>query len=520
MRFEQLANLSRDIASTRSRIKKVELLALFLRALPPEEIEPAVALLSGEPRQGRIGVGGALLHRLFSAPASTVASVSVQEVDEVLQRFATTSGRGSARERELLLGALFSRLTQQEREFLAGTLAGGLRQGALEAVMLDGVASAAQVPIDTLRRALLFAGSVQVVARAALTGGAPELASFSLSLFQPLRPMLADSAATLREALDHAPAAAVEYKLDGARIQVHKRGNEVAVYSRQGQDVTSRVPELVESARAFPANELLLDGEAIAYAENGRPLPFQSTMQRFGRQKNVDQVRAGLPLSQAYFDCLYKDGAVLVDRPNSERFAALLESVGSGLVVPRHVVESESDAQAFVASALEAGHEGVLVKSLNAPYDAGRRGSSWLKLKPVHTLDLVVLAAEWGNGRRQGFLSNIHLGARDPVGGGFVMLGKTFKGMTDAMLSWQTKRFQELAADQSGHVVHLRPEQVVEVAFDGVQESSQYPGGLSLRFARVKSYREDKRAEEADTIGRVREIFEQSRGTAREDAVT
>ncbi|MGC4090244.1 MAG: ATP-dependent DNA ligase [Polyangiaceae bacterium] len=507
MRFEELALLSQRLASTRSRNAKVEQLALLLRALEQSEVEAAVALLSGEPRQGRIGVGGALLRRLLESAPATEPSVSVAEVDAVLARFAGLSGRGSVRERETLLGGLYARLTAAERDLLTGALAGGLRQGALEAVVLDGVARAAQLPIESLRRALLFAGSVQRVAAAALFGGAAELAQFSLQLFQPLRPMLADSAATLSEALGQTPSAAIEYKLDGARIQVHKAGQDVAVFSRQGQDVSARVPEIVESARGLDARELVLDGEAIALGEGGRPLPFQTTMQRFGRQKGVEQMRAELPLSLAFFDCLYRDAELLVDRPNSERFAALLAAAGESRVVARHVVRDEAGAERFVAEALEAGHEGVLVKSLDAPYDAGRRGASWLKLKPVHTLDLVVLAVERGSGRRQGFLSNIHLGARDPQSGGFVMLGKTFKGMTDAMLAWQTERFQQLAIDQGGYVVTLRPEQVVEVAFDGVQESPQYPGGLSLRFARVKRYRDDKRADEADTIARVREIL-------------
>ncbi|HET9929557.1 MAG TPA: ATP-dependent DNA ligase [Polyangiaceae bacterium] len=512
MRFEELAIASREIGDTRSRLKKIERLSVLFTALAPIEIEPAVALLSGEPRQGRIGVGGALLSRLFSQPTSSTASVSVEEVDAALQRFSELNGPGSARERELVLGALFSRLTELERAFLAGVLGGGLRQGALEGVVLEAVAKAARVPMEALRRALLFAGNVHVVAREALTNGGAGLGGFALTLFQPLRPMLADTAPTLAEALEQEPRAALEYKLDGARIQLHKRGQDIAVFSRHGQDVTARVPEIVASAREFPANELLLDGEAIAFAANGRPLPFQTTMQRFGRQKNVETARESIPLSQVYFDCLYKDGKLLVDRPNEERFAALRDSIAAPLVVPRQVVDDAKLAERFVSSALEAGHEGVLVKSLRASYDAGRRGSTWLKLKPVHTLDLVVLAAEWGSGRRKGYLSNIHLGARDPVGGGFVMLGKTFKGMTDAMLQWQTKRFQELVEEPGEYVVKLRPEVVVEIAFDGVQESSQYEGGLSLRFARVKSYREDKRPEEADTIARVREIFERSRG--------
>lgn len=512
MRLEELARVSLQIASTRSRTRKIEQLAVLLRVLTGDEIEPAVALLSGEPRQGRIGVGPTLLRRLLSSASASAATVTIGEVDAVLERFASLSGRGASNGRELLLGGLFARLTPAEREFLANVLGGGLRQGALEAMVLEAVARAAQLPTEDLRRALLFSGSLHVIAWEALTNGATGLSRFALTLFQPLRPMLADSAKTLREALDQTAEAAIEYKLDGARIQIHKRGQDVAVFSRSGQDVTARVPEIVESMRMASASELVLDGEAIAFSADGRPQPFQTTMQRFGRQKNVEAMRARLPLSQTYFDCLYRDGTLLIDRPNHERFAALAESLEPKLVVPRYVVVDEAQAQHFVSQALGAGHEGVLVKDIFARYDAGRRGSSWLKLKPVHTLDLVVLAVEWGSGRRQGFLSNIHLGARDPSTGGFVMLGKTFKGMTDEMLRWQTKRFQELAVDRSGHVVMLRPEVVVEVAFDGVQESSQYPGGLSLRFARVKSYREDKRPEEADTFLSVREIFEQSRG--------
>lgn len=450
-------------------------------------------------------------HERRPSECASAANVSVGEIDAVLECFAKLSGRGSVSERELLLGGLFARLTHAERAFLAAVLAGGLRQGALEAVVLEAVANAAQLPIDQLRRALLFAGNLPVVAHEALANGACGLGRFTLTLFQPVRPMLADSAKTLREALDHTADAAIEYKLDGARIQVHKRGQDVAVFSRHGQDVTARVPEIAASVRMIPTSELLVDGEAIAFAADARLQPFQTTMQRFGRRKDVEAMRARLPLSHFYFDCLYLNGTLLIDRPNRERFTALTECVEPKLVIAREIVKDEARAQRFVASALEAGHEGVLVKDLSAPYDAGRRGSSWLKLKPVHTLDLVVLAVEWGSGRRQGFLSNIHLGARDPISGGFVMLGKTFKGMTDDMLGWQTKRFQELALHRSGHVVTLRPHVVVEVAFDGVQESPQYPGGLSLRFARVKAYREDKRPEEADTIASVREIFEQSR---------
>jgi DNA ligase-1 len=324
--------------------------------------------------------------------------------------------------------------------------------------------------------------------------------------------MLADTAPSIEAALARIGPSALEYKLDGARIQVHRAGQDVAVFSRQGQDVTASVPEIVEHVRALDVRDIVLDGEAIAFDAEGWPLPFQTTMQRFGRQSNVEALRKELPLSSRFFDCLQLDGRLLVDHSNGERFAALSERLPSELWIPRMVAESEAAAQDFVARALDSGHEGVLVKELSSAYDAGRRGSSWLKVKPAHTLDLVVLAAEWGNGRRQGFLSNLHLGARDPEHGGFVMLGKTFKGLTDELLAWQTAEFQKIAVDQRGHVVFLRPELVVEIAFDGVQQSPRYPGGLSLRFARVRRYRADKRAEEADTIDTVRAIFERSRG--------
>jgi DNA ligase-1 len=511
MKLGELAELSRALASTRSRREKVAKLAELLKRLDTLEIEIAVALLSGEPRQGRIGVGGALLRRILSGPSAGESSVELHEVDETLTRFAQTDGRGSARERESLLGTLFAKLTESEREFLARACVGELRQGALEAVVLEAIAEASHVPQSTLRRALMFANRLDVVARAALTGGEAALAEFSLQLLRPLRPMLADTAANLESALGELAPVAIEYKLDGARVQVHRSGSDVAVFSRQGQDVTARVPEIVSAVGALPGGDLVLDGEAIALGKDAYPLPFQTTMQRFGRQKAVENLRQELPLSQFYFDCLYLDGQLLLDRPNQERFSALAERVGPALVIPRRLVERREEGEAFVSEALGAGHEGVLIKSLAAPYDAGRRGATWLKLKPVHTLDLVVIAIEWGSGRRSGWLSNLHLAARDEEHGGFVMLGKTFKGMTDEMLAWQTTKFKELALEETGHVVRVRPEIVVEIAFDGVQASTQYPGGLSLRFARVRRYRPDKLPSQADTIRDVRAIFERSR---------
>ncbi|HEY8946565.1 MAG TPA: ATP-dependent DNA ligase [Polyangiaceae bacterium] len=510
MKLEEVARASRDVAQSRARSAKIERLALVLRALAPEEVEAAVGFLSGEPRQGRLGIGGAALRRLWGKTAASEANATVMEVDEVLARVATASGKGSSGERDRLLAALFARLTADEQDFVGRLMLGELRQGALEGILVDALSKAARVPAAHVRRAVLFAGSFGQVALAAITEGEPGLARFSLSLFRPLRPMLADTAADVTDALARTGPSALEYKLDGARIQVHRAGGDVRVYSRQGNDVTSSVPDLVDSALALPVREIVLDGEAIALDSSGRPLAFQTTMRRFGRRLNVEALRAELPLSSFYFDVLHVDGETLVDRPNAERVAALMEHAPSELIVPRTVVETEPEARAFIERALSIGHEGVLVKSLTAPYDAGRRGASWLKLKPAHTLDLVVLAAEWGHGRRQGLLSNLHLGARDAEGGGFVMLGKTFKGLTDELLAWQTEQLLQRQTERRGHVVFVRPELVVEIAFDGVQRSSQYPGGMALRFARVKRYRADKTAAEADTIAAVREIFARS----------
>jgi DNA ligase-1 len=357
----------------------------------------------------------------------------------------------------------------------------------------------------------MLAGELPEVARAVLTEGRSGLARFHLQLFRPLQPMLASPAADLSEALDRLGEAALELKLDGARVQVHKAGDDVRVYSRRGNDVTLAVPELVETVQALPARQLLLDGETIALRPDGSPLPFQATMRRFGRKLDVDRLRGELPLTSFFFDILHLDGQDLIDRPAGERFAAMAEAMPD-LTVPRLVTADSDEADAFFAQALAQGHEGIMAKATDGPYEAGRRGFSWLKIKPAHTLDLVVLAAEWGHGRRQGWLSNLHLGARDPDNGGFVMLGKTFKGMTDERLAWQTKRLQELALGTDSWTVHVRPELVVEVAFSDVQESPQYPGGMALRFARVKRYREDKTAAEADTIGAVRKIFEGGQG--------
>jgi DNA ligase-1 len=502
-----VVDTSRRVAETGGRLAKRDAIAACLRAAAPDEVEIAVAFLSGETRQGRLGIGYATLSELRGGPASVAPSLTLGGVDQALARIAATSGKGSAGERARQLGELFGRATRVEQDFLVRLLVGELRQGALEGVMIEAIAAAAGVPAADVRRAAMFAGDLGTVARTALVGGAPGLARFSIRLLQPVQPMLAQPAEDIDDALARLGTAALEWKLDGARVQVHKAGDAVRVYTRNLNDVTAAVPEIVEVVRAAPARELILDGEAIALGPGGAPQPFQVTMRRFGRRLDVAAMRAELPLAAFFFDVLRRDGDALIDRPARERFAALGEALPPGLVVPRLVTSDAAEAEAFYAEALRRGHEGVMAKAVDAPYEAGSRGASWLKVKRTHTLDLVVLAAEWGHGRRRGWLSNLHLGARDPSGGGFVMLGKTFKGMTDEILEWQTRELlaREIARDD--YTVHVRPELVVEIAFNDLQASTQYPGGLALRFARVKGYRPDKRADEADTIDTVRALY-------------
>lgn len=505
-RLATLVEVSGRVAETGSRIAKRDAIAACLRAAAPGEIEAIVGFLAGEARQGRLGIGYATLSELRLGAASPSPSLTLSEVDDALARIATTRGKGAAGERARELGVLFARATRAEQDFLVRLLVGELRQGALEGVMLEAIAAAAGVPVGEVRRAAMFAGDLGAVARAALVAGASGLARFSIQLLQPVQPMLAQPAKDIGDALVRLGTAAFEWKLDGARVQVHKAGDDVRVYTRSLNDVTGAVPEIVEAVRAAPARELILDGEAIALAPGGAPQPFQVTMRRFGRKLNVERLRAELPLAGFFFDVLRRDDEALVDRPARERFAALGEALPSRLVVPRLVTSDAAEAGAFYEQALRRGHEGVMAKAVDAPYEAGNRGSSWLKVKRTHTLDLVVLAAEWGHGRRRGWLSNLHLGARDPAGG-FVMLGKTFKGLTDELLEWQTRELLARAIARDEHTVHVRPELVVEIAFNDLQASPQYAGGLALRFARVKGYRTDKRAEEADTIDAVRALY-------------
>ncbi len=504
MQLEDVARTSAEVAGTSARSKKVERLAALLRSAGPDEVPVVVAYLSGALPHGPIGVGWASLRDL-PAPAPQ-ASLEVREVDAALRRIGSLSGTGSQAARRRELADLFGRATEPERRFLIGLLTGEVRQGALEGVMVEAVARAAQVPPAAVRRALMLGADLGAVAAAALAEGERGLARFRLRPLEPVQPMLAQTAPDLAGALGRVGRASVEWKLDGARIQVHRSGDRVRVFTRNLADATERVPEIAERALALPAEAVVLDGEAIALREDGRPHPFQVTMGRFASRRGVDELRAEVPLACFFFDVLHLDGEDLIDRPQAERFDALGERVPPDLIVPRLEAATDQEAGPFFEDALARGHEGVMVKALDAPYEAGRRGASWLKVKRAHTLDLVVLAAEWGHGRRQGWLSNLHLGARDPSTGAFVMLGKTFKGMTDEMLAWQTQRLLELETARDRFTVYVRPELVVEVAFDGLQESPRYPGGLALRFARIKGYRPDKGPEEADTIQTVRAL--------------
>jgi len=507
--LSEVVTASSVVASTSSRGKKIELLADVLRRLASNEIAIAIGFFTGWPRQGKLGIGWATLDAARPPNAAEEATLTLAEVDQTFTALKSVKGSNSAAQRRRLLGDLMARATSAEQQFLFALGVGEVRQGALEGVMTEAVAKAANLPADRVRRAAMFAGDLGAVAEAVLAEGEAGLAHWSLQLFRPVQPMLADSAPNVGEALKEfgdGVAAALEWKLDGARIQVHKLGDRVAVYTRSLNDVTRAVPEVTEAVRAFPAEELILDGEVIALDAAERPLPFQVTMRRFGRRLDVDALRGQLPVAPFFFDILRLDGEDLLDQQLHQRLTRLDAIVPASMRVPRMVTADVEEAKRFEATALERGHEGLMAKSLSAPYAAGRRGSAWLKVKTARTLDLVVLAVEWGSGRRKGWLSNIHLGARDPVNGGFVMLGKTFKGMTDETLEWQTKELLARETRRDGHVVHVRPELVVEVAFNEVQRSPHYPGGVALRFARIKGYRHDKRAEEADTIEAVLEL--------------
>ncbi|WP_199441322.1 ATP-dependent DNA ligase [Umezawaea beigongshangensis] len=508
MLLSEVVEVSATVAATRSRLAKVAALADLLR----RSAAPAVvSFLVGVPSQGRIGAGFRTVLDLAAAPAPEPV-LTVADVDSALAEFAATSGRGSAARRAELLAGLFGRATAAEQDFLKRLLTGELRQGALEGVMLDAVARAADVPGEVVRRAFMLSGRLPETAAAALSGGAAALAEFRLEVGRPVRPMLASPAESLSGALAELGSCVVEHKLDGARVQVHRDGDEVRIFTRTLRDITGSVPELVELVRGLPCTSVVLDGETLALTDDGRPRPFQETMSRFGAllpgapaELGEDDLRR-LLLSPFFFDCLHLDGADLLDLPLRERRAAL-ERVAGRHVIASTVEPDDERAAAVLDEALGAGHEGVVVKSLDSAYAAGRRGRAWQKVKPVHTLDLVVLGVEWGSGRRTGLLSNLHLGARDPDGGPPIMVGKTFKGLTDELLAWQTRELRARATEEDDWTVRVRPDLVVEIELDGAQVSPRYPGGVALRFARVLRYRPDKDAGEADTIDAVRNLL-------------
>ena len=502
-----LVETSGRVGATSSRLAKVRELSGLLRALQPDEIETGVHYLSGEIRQGRIGIGYATLRTAASHAPAAAATLSIGTVDTTLTQLAAIRGAGSTASRAAALADLFSRTTAAEQNFLLRLLTGELRQGALEGVMVDAIASASSVPVAQVRRAAMYSKSLGVVARVALLEGETGLSQFHLQLFSPVYPMLAQTATDVDEALSLLKGeVAFEWKMDGARIQVHKVGTDIRIYTRSLNEVTDAIPEIVEKVRELPARVLVLDGEAIALDRADRPLPFQVTMRRFGRKLNVAALRAELPMRAFFFDCLHYEDQSIEDQPARTRIEFLSRAVSSDTQVPRLITRSESAAREFYDAALAAGHEGLMAKQLDTAYEAGNRGAGWLKIKRAHTLDLVVLGAEWGHGRRTGKLSNLHLGALDPATGQYVMLGKTFKGLTDTMLDWQTKEFLARETHRDEGTVYIRPELVVEIAFSDLQESSRYPGGLALRLARVKRYREDKQVTEADNMEAVRQI--------------
>ncbi|WP_369187710.1 ATP-dependent DNA ligase [Streptomyces sp. R08] len=500
MLLTRLAHVSQEVAATSARSRKIALLAELFRDAEADDVPIVIPYLAGRLPQGRLGIGWKVLSQ--SVEPAAEPTLTVREVDARLTALGKVSGTGSQAERARLVGELMGSATADEQRFLFGLITGEVRQGALDAVAVEGLAQATDVPAADVRRAVMLAGSLQTVAEALLADGPASLDRFRLTVGRPVLPMLAHSATSVAEAVEKLGDCAVEEKLDGIRVQVHRDGDVVRLYTRTLDDITDRLPELTAAALELRGERFILDGEVISFDADGRPRSFQETAGRVGSRVDVATAAETVPVSPVFFDALSVDGRDLLDLPFAERHAELARLVPEPMRVRRTLVSGPEDvpaAEAFLAETLKRGHEGVVVKGLDAPYNAGRRGASWLKVKPVHTLDLVVLAAEWGHGRRTGKLSNLHLGARSSDGS-FAMLGKTFKGMTDALLTWQTERLQELAVESDGHVVTVRPELVVEIAYDGLQKSTRYPAGVTLRFARVVRYREDKRAEEADSV--------------------
>jgi DNA ligase-1 len=504
-----IVETSRQIAETTKRLEKTALLAGLLKRLSPEEVETAAGFLSGAPRQGRIGIGHATLYNALASAAENPA-LEILEIDRVFEEISAVRGAGSEQRKRTLLSDVFSRATRDEQQFLVRLLGGELRQGALEGILLEALAKAADIPVERIRRAAMMAGGSAAIARVALEKGAAGLSQFDIQLFQPVQPMLAQTAEDVAGALAELGEAALEHKLDGARIQAHKSGDEVAVFSRRSNDVTAAVPEVVQAVRALPAQDIILDGEVLSLSADGRPQPFQVSMRRFGRKLDVERLMTELPMTPFWFDLLYLNGGPLVDESQEKRFGELARLAPSQNMIPNLVTADPERAEEFLHAALERGHEGIMAKARSAAYAAGARGQSWLKVKQARTLDLVILAAEWGNGRRRGFLSNLHLGARDAEKGGFAMLGKTFKGLTDEMLVWQTQELLKLEVARDQYTVYVEPKLIVEIAFNEIQVSPRYVSGLALRFARVKRYRTDKAAGDSDTFETVQRLASSS----------
>ncbi|HEY6876635.1 MAG TPA: ATP-dependent DNA ligase [Polyangiales bacterium] len=512
MLLRELAELSRRLSETKKRTEKTALIAALLRDAESEERGLVALYLAGSVRQPKLGVGYAQLASVRDQEPSAEAKLSLHEVDAALEALSAIRGAGSAKSRQAALRSLLAQATREEQSFLAKLMLGELRQGALESLLLDAIAAASHVSAASVRRAQMLSGDLRAVVEVAFSRGEAGLAEIDLTLFRPVQPMLAEPAVDPADAIEQLGRAILELKLDGARVQVHRRDEQVRVYTRALNEVTDAVPELVELVRGLPARELVLDGEVIALRDDGSPLPFQETMRRFGRKVDIEGLQQALPLSAFFFDCLHIDGESMLNAPTEQRVAALTRAVPLANQPMRIITSSREEAEAFFQDALGRGHEGVMAKALDAPYVAGSRGASWLKLKQAHTFDLVVLAAEWGSGRRQGWLSNLHLGARDPESGGFVMLGKTFKGLTDELLRWQTEQLLARETHRDDYTVYVRPELVVEIALNDVQTSPHYPAGLALRFARVKRYRPDKAASEADTVAQLRALHARSQG--------
>ncbi|MEU6294162.1 ATP-dependent DNA ligase [Streptomyces erythrochromogenes] len=501
MLLAEVARVSREVAATSARSRKTALLAELFAAAPPEEAGLVISYLSGRLPQGRPGIGWRTLAQ--ETPPAVQPTLGVRDVDAAVGALAAQAGPGSAARRSGIVTGLLGAATEPEQAFLRSLLSGEVRQGALDAVALEGVAAAAGVPAAELRRAVMLDGSLPRVAEAVLADGAEALRAVTLTVGRPVQPMLAGTAGSVAEALAGLGPCAVEEKLDGIRVQVHRDGDDVRVYTRSLDEITGRLPEVAELARSLPGERFILDGEVIGQTGDGRPVPFQEIASRVGSRVDVAAARRTLPVVPYFFDVLAVGDEVLLDLPVRERYEALAALVPEGARVRRLEVRDpaaqEAEAEEFWAETLRRGHEGVVVKALDSAYAAGRRGKHWLKVKPVHTLDLVVLAAEWGHGRRTGLLSNLHLGAR-AADGTYAMLGKTFKGLSDEMLRWQTQALRALATSDDGFTVRVRPELVVEIAYDGLQRSTRYPAGVALRFARVVRHRPDKDAEQADTV--------------------